>query len=92
MHVLGGLLKLLSTKSDTELLVFEHVIKAIVLLDWSGYDSVTQTVFSISRWIKDHLEGKGSELNHKIRTISFREKIPLTVAHLRACFISLVKD
>lgn len=87
-----GLLKLPSTKSDTGLLVFEHVIKAIALLDWSGNDFVIQTVFSISRWIRDHSEGKGPELNHKIRTISFREKIPLTLAHLRACFISLAKD
>lgn len=75
-----------------ELLLFEHVIKTIVLLDWSGNDFVTQTVFSISCWIRDHLEAKGPELNHKIRTISFREKIPLTLAHLRACFISLVRN
>lgn len=75
-----------------ELLLFEHVIKTVVLLDWSGNNFVTQTVFSISRWIRDHLEGKGGKLNHKIRTISFREKIPLTRAHLRARFISLVEN
>lgn len=75
-----------------ELLLFEHVIKTIVLLDWSGNDFVTQTVFSISCWSRDHLEAKGPELNHKIRTISFREKIPLTLAHLRGCFISLVRN
>lgn len=75
-----------------ELLLFEHVIKTIVLLDWSGNYFVTKTVFSISRWIRDQLECKGPQLNHKIRTISFREKIPLTLAHLRAGFISLVKN